>query len=334
MKILLCSHAFAPNIGGIETVSAILADEWTRLGSSVTVVTQTPGDCPTRGYEVIRQPSISQLRARAGKADVIFQNNISLRTLVPLLPWRKPVVITHQGLLGQDVKRGWREHLKCALLSRFRNVAVSKAVAGALPVESTIVYNPFEPGEFAHSAVEERPGDIVFLGRLVSGKGCALVLRALAILKAEGLHPSFTVIGDGPEMNALKQMTADLGVSEQVTFKGAIAEGRGREVARHKIMVVPSTWIEPFGVVALEGLAAGCAVIASDSGGLPEAVGPCGMLFPSGDAKALAAALKELLSNCPLRHKMISESERHLDGFRPDVIARQYLDIFASALSS
>lgn len=333
MRILLCSHAFAPNIGGIETVSAILADQWIRLGSSVTVVTQTPGGQFSREYEVVRRPSVGQLRALAKESDIIFQNNISLRTLIPLLPWRKPVVIAHQTLLGSDVGRRWREHLKCEILSRCRNIAVSSAVAKALPVKSTLIFNPFEPGEFTPSAPEERGRDIVFLGRLVSDKGCDVVLRALVILKTKGLYPSFTVIGDGPEMVALKRMAADLALSEQVTFRGALGKGRGREVTQHKIMVVPSIWIEPFGVVALEGLAAGCAVVASNSGGLPEAVGQCGLLFPNGDAKALAAALMKLLDDPSLRNNLLLEKDRHLRQFEPETVARQYLDIFASVMS-
>jgi glycosyltransferase involved in cell wall biosynthesis len=97
-------------------------------------------------------------------------------------------------------------------------------------------------------------------------------------------------------------------------------------------MVVPSIWAEPFGVVALEGLAAGCAVAASSGGGLPDAVGPCGVLFPNGDAKELAAALKELLVNPARRQKLLAERDRHLEQFRPETVAKRYLEVFESAL--
>jgi glycogen synthase len=98
------------------------------------------------------------------------------------------------------------------------------------------------------------------------------------------------------------------------------------------VMVVPSIWPEPFGVVALEGLAAGCVVAASSEGGLPEAVGECGVLFPNGDAKALAAVLKELLTDSALREKLRAESDRHLEQFTPETIAKRYLDVFDRAV--
>lgn len=335
MRVLLCSHVFPPKIGGIETVSAILAEQWVSSGVKVTVVTETPGEQASQQYEIVRRPSLGRLRNLAKHADLIFQNNISLRTLLPLLPSRKPVVIAHQVMLRRvDGTRGWRERLKGSMLPLCRNVAVSNAIARVLPVKSTVIFNPFDPHEFAPPQSKERPRDIVFLGRLVSDKGCDLMLRALTLLKQDGIHPSATVIGDGPEMPLLKQMTADLGLVDQVAFKGSIGEGRGREVAQHKIMVIPSVWAEPFGVVALEGLAAGCAVIASNTGGLPDAVGRCGLLFPTGDAKALAEAIRELLTRSSLREKLTSESASHLEGFRPEVIARRYLDVFASALDA
>lgn len=333
MRILLCSYVFAPSVGGIETVSGILADQFTRLSSSVTVVTRTPGPPLEAAYKVVRRPSLRKLRELAGNSDVIFQNNISLKTLLPLLFLGKPVVITHQTWLTRTTgQRGWRDYVKRALLSRCSNVAISQAVAAHLPVKSIVIGNPFEPGEFAAAEEHVRTKDIVYLGRLVSDKGCDLVLRALSILKTSRICPSFTMIGDGPEMPALKQLTVELGLSDRVMFLGAIREGRGKVVAQHKIMVIPSTWEEPFGVVALEGIAAGCTVVASRTGGLPEAIGPCGILFPSGDVMALASALKELLAGPSLRDKLAAERFHHLKRFQPEAVAKRYLEVFESAM--
>jgi glycosyltransferase involved in cell wall biosynthesis len=97
-------------------------------------------------------------------------------------------------------------------------------------------------------------------------------------------------------------------------------------------MVVPSIWAEPFGVVALEGLAAGCVLAASAKGGLPDAVGPCGLLFPNGDVKAMTAALKGLLTNSSLREKLMSERSSHLERFQPEAVAKRYHEVFESAL--
>jgi len=204
MKILLCSYVFPPSVGGIETVSRILAEQFSRLGSTVTVVTHTPGEEFDGEYRLFRRPSLRKLRELARGSDIIFQSNISLKTLLPLILARQPIVIAHHGRIARiDGTRGWQDHLKRALLFRCSHVAISAMVAADLPVKSVTIADPFEPGEFADPEDGVRDKDIVFLGRLVSDKGCDLTLRALALLKQEGLHPSFTVIGDGPEMPAL-----------------------------------------------------------------------------------------------------------------------------------
>ena len=253
--------------------------------------------------------------------------------LPPIFAARKPVVVTHQTWFARnDGRRGWQDRLKFAVLPAVQNVAISKAIAAEMTKKSIVIGNPFEPGEFRDLGSEYRAKDLVFMGRLVSSKGCDVALRSLAMLKDEGMRPSFTIIGDGPEAPALKRLAAELGLSGQVTFLGAMREGRGREVARHKVMVVPSIWAEPFGVVALEGLAAGCVVAASSGGGLPDAVGECGLLFSNGDAKALAATLKELLTDSALREKLMAERESHLAQFRPEAVAKRYLEVFAAVV--
>jgi glycosyltransferase involved in cell wall biosynthesis len=104
-----------------------------------------------------------------------------------------------------------------------------------------------------------------------------------------------TIVGDGPEAAALVWRAEEWKVADRVTFTGP---KRGEKLARlmnaHRILVVPSRWAEPFGIVALEGAASGCTVVASDGGGLPEAVGPCGGVFASGDAASLAQALENV----------------------------------------
>lgn len=334
MRILFCSHLFPPSVGGLETVSALLAEQFGRLGATVTVVTQTPGDDGERDhYRLVRRPSLLKLCGLARKSDIVFQSNISLRTVLPLLFCGKPIVIIHHGISARtDGSLGWQDRMKRAVFPCCVNLAISKAVADELAVNSTVVGNPFEAGEFRDAGDSARDKDIVFLGRLVSDKGCDVALRAVAILKNEGTCARFTVIGDGPEMPKLQRLSAELGIADQMDFLGIIREGRGRELARHKIMVIPSTWAEPFGVVALEGLAAGCVLAASNTGGLPEAVGRCGLLFPRGDPEALAAALRRLLTDGSLREALLAARCSHLVRFQPENVARRYIEIFESVL--
>ena len=96
MKILFSSYAFSPAVGGIETVSAILAAHFTQAGHEVIVVTATPGSEQNTPYAIVRQPGLRSLFRLLRSADVVFQNNIILGVLLPALMTQKPVLLVHQ----------------------------------------------------------------------------------------------------------------------------------------------------------------------------------------------------------------------------------------------
>jgi glycogen(starch) synthase len=282
---------------------------------------------------VLRQPSFRMLHSLARSCDVVLQNLISLRTLVAILPSRRPVVVTHQSWMRRtDGTRGPENYAKLLAVRACHNVSISKPIADSLPVPSTIIGNPFEVKEFSCPGGRTRDKDIVFLGRLVSDKGCDVLLEALTELGRRGLFPGVTVIGDGPEMPALKRLAAERGIEAQVEFLGSVTSGRGEVVARHRIMAIPSRWEEPFGVVALEGIASGCAIVASARGGLPDAAGSCGLYFPNGDAIALATELQKLLVDPELEASLVANGPEHLRRFQPEVVAAEYINLFRKLL--
>ena len=336
MKVLLCSHWFHPSIGGVETASGILACEFLKAGVQVTVATSTPLDTEQDyGYRVLRRPALGELLRAGREADLVFQNLVSLQTLLPLALTGKPIVIAHQSWLRtKEGKRSWQNHVKLAAIRGATNIAISKTIADDLPVPCAVIPNPFEAAEFLPYRDTPKVKDLVFVGRLVSDKGCDLLLDAMALLAARRASPvSLTVIGDGPEMPALREQAKKLQIAEHVEFLGFLRAGRGKAMAEHKIHVVPSRWKEPFGIVALEGIASGCAVVASSGGGLPEAVGPCGLLFPNNDAAQLAEQISRLLDDVAYREQLAAAGPAHLQRFRPEVIAAQYLKTFAEVVS-
>lgn len=288
------------------------------------------------GYPVWRRPTVAQLGKAIAWSDLFWQNNLSVRTLWPALLLSKPVVITHQGSYcrapaGTDLV----QRLKHAVVRRTTSVAISHAVAACFATDSVVIPNPYDARTFPlESSTGERPGDLVFLGRVVAEKGIDLLLQGLATLRTHRLFPSLTIIGSGPELAALQEMAGALQLNNQVKFTGPKS---GEELAvllrRHKIMVVPSRYDEPFGVVALEGIASGCVVVGSAGGGLPDAIGPCGLTFRNGDANALVQAL-ELLLRQPNEHKRLrTGAAQHLAKFHPATIAEAYLSLFRSKLS-
>lgn len=336
MRILLATHFFFPNIGGLETVARVLADEFTALGHKVVVVTQSPRpggealDKAEFAYPVVRCPNPAKLMRLVLWSEVYFQNNISLRTLWPLLLANRPWIVSHQTWLTRvDGRTGWEDQFKKFAIRFGSPIAISRAVADPLPVPATLIGNPYQDKLFRELPEVPRTKGLVFLARLVSDKGGDVTLEALARLKARGKTPRLTIVGDGPERGNLEAMTERLGVAGQVEFLGMqTGETLVRILNEHRIMVVPSQLAEPFGVVALEGIACGCAVVGSARGGLPDAIGPCGLLFPNGDADALADRLERLLDDEELRLRLRAGAPEHLAAHSPQHIAAKYLEMF------
>jgi glycosyltransferase involved in cell wall biosynthesis len=333
MKIFLTSLLFAPSIGGIETVSLLLAREFIAAGHEVRVATGTPDAAKNDyGMEVARQPTFARLLERMKWCDVFFQSNISLPLARPLLLARRPWVIVHHtwiplpwGLAGMN------HRIKRLLLPLAHSISISRAVAESMPTKSVVIPNPYDASVFYAREGIARTGDLVAFGRLVSDKGFDYLIEALGLLAKEGLRPKLTIIGDGPEREALARQARKVGVAEQVALPGALT-GRAlaEQLSRHRIAVVPSRWKEPFGLVALEAIACGCVVVGSRDGGLADAIGSCGVTFPNGDVPALAEALSELLKNPPLLLKYREHAPEHLRRHQPAAVAGLYLKVFES----
>jgi glycosyltransferase involved in cell wall biosynthesis len=337
MKILLTSLLFAPSIGGIETVSMLLAREFVAAGHSVKVATMTPGDGGAAyGFEVLRKPSFAQLAQAARWCDVYFQSNISLPLAAPLLIVRRPWVIVHHTWIPKPRGfSGLNRRLKRFLLRFAHSISISRAIAAALPVKSEMIPNPYDAGLFQVRDSVARSEGLVALGRLVSDKGFDFLVEALALLAKEGYKPKLTIIGEGPEKEALIQQAKDLQVADQITFLGAVSGPElAEELNRYRIVVIPSRWKEPFGLVALEAIACGCVPVGSQEGGLSDAIGPCGLTFPNGDARALADALSRLLKTPGLLLQYRRHAEEHLRKHHPSTVANQYLKMFESVRGS
>ena len=330
MNILFCSIPFRPSVGGIETVSALLAERFHRSGHRVALVTRSVSDtADAEPFEIDRLPSMRRLFERVRWADVVFHNNISLKFAWPQLVLSRPWVVAHHTWIPS---RGPAGRIKRQVLGQARHIAVSRAIAASLPVPSTVIPNPYADDVFKPVEGIARDRELVFLGRLVSDKGVDVLIDALARLAREGRRIGLTVIGDGPELPALRRQAHLLGLDGRIDFVGRRS---GVELVRllhaHQILVVPSVWEEPFGVVALEGLACGCVPIVSNSGGLPDAVGDCGRVVAPRDAAALAQAIEALLGDPPAldRHRALAPA--HLARHTRERVAGDYLQILSDA---
>jgi len=341
MKILFITHLFYPKIGGIEVNSEILANGFSAGGHEVRLLTwaEDPSGRTFR-YPVIRKPNVLQLVKAHQWADVVFENNPCLRLSWPALFLDKPSVVAVRTWINRnDGRFAWQDKLKIKWLSRAKAViAVSKAIRDTCWPEATVIGNPYRIELFGVLPGHKPFRDFVFLGRLVSDKGADLAIKSFSDLIKNKLYAGsrdaavLTIIGDGPELLPLKKLASDLGVSGQVHFLGALT-GRDlvRELSDHKYLLVPSLWKEPFGNVALEGMACGCLPFVSDGGGLPDAVGDAGIVFERGNSKSLSDAVLNLLQHPELEEGLRNRAATHLKSHRPETVSKKYLDVLINA---
>lgn len=151
------------------------------------------------------------------------------------------------------------------------------------------------------------PPTVGFSGRLVREKGVDVLLRAFANVIQDIPQAQLRIAGEGREESYLKKLILDLRLSSSVSFRGFLTRPeQERFFAPVWVQAIPSLWEEPFGMVTIEAMMRGTAVVASDTGGLAGIVqdGRTGFLVPPGDPDSLSSALTRLLQNRDLAEQM------------------------------
>lgn len=343
MRILFLSHNFYPDIGGIEINSDILAQAFTEAGHQVHLLTwsKDPSN-KVFSYKVIRNPSKRRLFVEHAWADLVFENNPCLRLAWPSIFFRRySVIVLNTWITRINGKIGFQDRLKLLWLKRADKViAVSEAIRKRCWPTATVIANPYRSEQFRIIEGINKTIDFVFLGRLVSDKGADHAVKAIKSLLSSATNldlinrkPLLTIIGNGPEYNNLKQLIAELNLEAYVDLIGSLS---GEDLAvclnRHRFLLVPSLWEEPFGNVVLEAMACGCLPIVSDGGGLPDAIGDAGLKFRRGDINSLVDTIIEILNNPDLEQKLKKQSEGHLILHKPEVVASKYIEVIESAI--
>ncbi len=331
MKILLMSYTYPPATGGIETFTSLMREEFSTRGHEVRVVTEIVAKMPEDAeHRVLRRPGRTALNEAIDWAEICAVCGLSLRYQISVLLRGKPLTVTHQVWQeSQDGVVGARNRLRLFFCRFGLNIAVNRALARDLKMPALTIPNPL-PGEIALGPeTAARPRDVVFLGRLVSEKGVPVLLDAIGRLSQRGQAVTATIIGDGPLRAELERYAASLNLPIPIQFLGRMAPAQSHPVLReHKIMVVPSVYREAFGIVTLEGLAAGCMVLASHAGGLPDVIGPCGLTFPMRDSEALAGLIEKVLADPASTIPFRNAAPAHLEAMRPARLADRYLPVF------
>jgi phosphatidylinositol alpha-mannosyltransferase len=231
-------------------------------------------------------------------------------------------------------------------LKRFDEiVSVSPAAAGfarsSFGIKTAVLPNMIDPKPFLTARPLERYDDrtltILFLGRLVPRKGSLLLLQAVTELLKRPDLPAFRVVicGKGPLEASLRRQIDDNGLQDVVELAGFVPESdKPRYYASADIAVFPSSGGESFGIVLLEAMAGGRAVVlgAGNPGYSSVMDGETDLLFAVGDYLQLSEKLAFYLSDAAERKRLAGWGAQHVRRFDVDTVGRQLLARYHEAL--
>ena len=231
---------------------------------------------------------------------------------------------------------------KIARIHRLR----SYLVVASQFMKSVLLYNGFKEHQIevipyftdftftpSPAAAPQEPV-VLAIGRIVKEKGIRVLLRAFSKLPS---NFRMIIAGDGPDISQMKEYSEALEVSSQVSFPGWIDHHQiGKLLHSCTVVVVPSIWPEPFGIVGIEATAFAKPVVAFDSGGIKDWLhdGVNGFLIPVGDEELLVKKLKNLVDN-PQEARKMGAAGRDIvkRQFAADVHLNHLLSLFQRARS-
>ena len=198
---------------------------------------------------------------------------------------------------------------------------------GTPSCESRVIYNGVKDGEFGLHQPDAAASDFLFIGELRKLKGVDVLLKAMSQLPEPA---SATIVGDGPDAEAFKALSEELGLAQNVVFTGAMpaaaAFGKGR------VLVVPSR-AESLPYIVLEAGAGGVPIIATSVGGIPEIVQDTDIPLVEADnvpalfdALSLAKSAPDLLHQ---RSRLLQETVRR--NFSTATMAVSIADFYRDA---
>jgi len=180
----------------------------------------------------------------------------------------------------------------------------------------------------ARDRVEKVHGRILFVGRLEKWKGVDVLLRAFAQLRVASCE--LRVVGDGSQREHLEQLTRDLGIADRVEFLGYIPSNTLAQYYAESEIFCGLSRSEALGNVFLEAQAAGCAVIGTTVGGIPDIIEheKTGFLVAPGNIDAAASAIKRILEDADLRDRIQKAGAARAQSFDWQIIAAEYAKLY------
>lgn len=358
------NQEYVPSLGGVEIYTQNLAHKLAAQGHDVLVVCGHSNEALAREevvdaipihrfpfYQVLTsrdhvaiftlQKEIAELRRRF-QPDLV---HINFTDASPFFYLRtKPrdeaaIVVFHSPLdTAGGIQLGKILAAQISRLiapSRFMAVHVEEALA-LLEGKVEVVHNGVREDYFVHVDGVFPPEPVfVFAGRLVPDKGVHVLIDAFSKLAARH-KVKLRIVGAGPERANLEEQVTQLGQRDIIEFAGMLPqESLACCMAEATALIVPSVFKEPFGQIAAEAALAGKAVIASNTGGLPEIVlhEETGLLVEPGNARQLAEAMERMLVQPEIVRRYGKRArQRAIEEFTLNAMAEKYERLYRELL--
>jgi phosphatidylinositol alpha-mannosyltransferase len=370
MKILMVSPYDFAVPGGVNNHIRSVAREMRRAGHVVKVLAPNSGPEPAELDLIRASGNILTVPFAGSKAGIslsalmygrvkrlLLEGSFDVLHLhEPLAPALPLFVLRHATLVPRAVRvatfhafrrrplPGTGNSLFQAYLRKLDGlIAVSPSAqsyqSSYFPGDARVIPNGVDLQRFG--AAEPLPAfrdghrNILYVGRLDDRKGFRHLLRAFRRVHAADPHVRLLVVGafDDDEREPFAQQAAEWGIGAAVVFIGPVsAESLARFYRSAEIFCAPATGFESFGLVLLEAMAAGCAVVASDIDGYRSVLtaGLDGLSVPAGNAEALQRALRRLLDDDALRLRLAAAGRATAATYGWDRVARAILDYYTS----
>lgn len=188
----------------------------------------------------------------------------------------------------------------------------------------------------AHQECSVRPFTIGYVGALLPEKGLGDLAMSVTSLRGDW---RLVVIGDGPERATLEDVLTATAQRDRLDLAGFVDRSDLPErVAALDVLVLPSrttlTWKEQFGLVQVEAMLCGVAVVGSDSGAIPEVLGDGGLIFPEGDQRALTVLLQSLMDRPDWREEIAERGrKRALRLYSASALADETYELYQTLTS-
>ncbi|HEX2356366.1 MAG TPA: glycosyltransferase family 4 protein [Micromonosporaceae bacterium] len=368
---IVCPYSFDVP-GGVQNHVRDLAETLIALGHQVSVLAPADEDAPLPSYAVsagravpvryngsvarLSFGPISAARVRrwlnAGDFDVLHVHEpvTPSLSLLAVLSAEGPVVATfHTAMTRSRAMAAAQGALQIVLERITGRIAVS-ALARKVQVEhlgggAVEIPNGVAVARFSHADPldgwpgECRPGHggaVGFLGRFTEPrKGFDVLREAFLPLAARRPGLRLLVAGPGDPDEALEGVPA--GLRDRIVLLGLVSEAdKARMLRSVDLYVAPNTGGESFGMILTEAMAAGAPIVASDLDAFRRVLdgGRAGVLFPTGDAKALAETLEDLLDDADRRAALSALARVAVAAYDWPVVASRVLEVYATAIEA